>query len=190
MSRIRDAGYTKARRQYTPTLSVFGSLDWNSDVSEDFENSYMVGAQAQVALFDGFRRRASVSGAAAQVEHRPERAGQILFGLSDAQVEAFAGREAAGDGRGEGAAGAVGVGVVHAFGGVAADLAVVAEDVHCVVHKVSALHEHRASRVRGYLSGSTHHVGLVFDGKTAEDFGLRNVGRDDGAERNENGFKR
>ena len=92
MSRIRDAGYTKARRQYTPTLSVFGSLDWNSDVSEDFENSYMVGAQAQVALFDGFRRRASVSGAAAQV--RAARAGidkvanQLRLDLKTASIKA------------------------------------------------------------------------------------------------------
>lgn len=66
MSEIRESGYTKARRQYTPTLSVFGTLDWNSDVSTDFENSYMVGAQAQVAIFDGFRRRAAVTAAAAQ----------------------------------------------------------------------------------------------------------------------------
>jgi outer membrane protein TolC len=41
-------------------------VDWNSDVSTDFERSYIVGVAAEVELFDGFRRDAAVSGASAQ----------------------------------------------------------------------------------------------------------------------------
>jgi outer membrane protein TolC len=63
---VRKAGALKARREYWPTLNAFGSTDWNSDVSADFENSYMVGVQAEVTLFDGFRREAAVTGAEAR----------------------------------------------------------------------------------------------------------------------------
>ena len=92
MSKIRESGYTKARRQYTPTLSVFGTLDWNSDVSTDFENSYMVGAQAQVAIFDGFRRRAAVTAAAAQARAARSEidkvANQLRLDLTTALIKA------------------------------------------------------------------------------------------------------
>jgi outer membrane protein TolC len=56
----------KARRQYLPTVNAFGSVDWNSDVSADFERSYMVGVVAEVDVFDGFRRGAAAAGADAQ----------------------------------------------------------------------------------------------------------------------------
>jgi outer membrane protein TolC len=66
MARIQGAAVQKARRQHMPTVNAFGSLDWNSGVSSDFERSYMVGVAAEADLFDGFRRRASVAGADAR----------------------------------------------------------------------------------------------------------------------------
>ncbi len=61
----RAAGAQKARRQYWPTVNGFGSVDWNSEASTDFEQSYMAGVSAEVTLFDGFRRQAAVAGAEA-----------------------------------------------------------------------------------------------------------------------------
>ena len=63
---IQNAAFRKARRQYWPTVNAFGSMDWNSDVSTDFERSYIIGVAAEVDFFDGFRRGAAVSGAKAQ----------------------------------------------------------------------------------------------------------------------------
>ncbi|MEI6149029.1 MAG: TolC family protein [bacterium] len=63
---IQGAALRKARRQHMPTVNAFGSLDWNSDVSTDFERSYFVGVAAEVDLFDGFRHDAGVAGARAQ----------------------------------------------------------------------------------------------------------------------------
>lgn len=63
---IQQTALRKARREYLPTINAFGSMDWNSDVSTEFEHSYMVGAAAEVDLFDGFRRSAAVSGASAR----------------------------------------------------------------------------------------------------------------------------
>ena len=92
MAEIREAGYTKARRQYTPTINAFGSMDWNSDVSTDFKDSYMVGAMAQVTLFDGFRRSAAVSGAAAQARAAraeiDKAATQLRLDLTTASIKA------------------------------------------------------------------------------------------------------
>jgi outer membrane protein TolC len=62
---VRQAGAQKARRQYWPTVNAFGSVDWNSEVSADFQQSYMAGVAAEVTLFDGFRRSAAVAGAEA-----------------------------------------------------------------------------------------------------------------------------
>lgn len=66
VAEIRHAAVRKARREYLPTINAFGSMDWNSEVSSDFQRSYVVGVVAEVELFDGFRRGASVSGAVAQ----------------------------------------------------------------------------------------------------------------------------
>ncbi len=63
---VQQAAVQKARKQYWPTLNAFGSVDWNSDVSSDFERSYLVGVMAEVDLFDGFRRRSATAGAQAQ----------------------------------------------------------------------------------------------------------------------------
>lgn len=76
---IQQTALRKARRQYMPTVNAFGSMDWNSDVSTDFDRSYIVGVAVEAELFDGFRRSAVVAGATAQ-----ERA-------ADAEVEKAAG---------------------------------------------------------------------------------------------------
>lgn len=63
---IQESALSRARREYFPTINAFGSMDWNSDVSTDFQSSYVVGVAAEVDLFDGFRRGAAVSGATAR----------------------------------------------------------------------------------------------------------------------------
>ncbi len=57
---IREQDVRRTRRAYSPTLNAFGTLDWDSDISSDFERSYMVGVMAEWELFDGFRRRGEV----------------------------------------------------------------------------------------------------------------------------------
>ena len=63
---IQMMAVRKAGRQYMPEVNAFGSVDWNSDGSTDLQHSYVVGVAAEVDLFDGFRRSASVAGARAQ----------------------------------------------------------------------------------------------------------------------------
>ena len=58
MAAIHELDWLQSRRAYQPRVNLFGSLDWNSDVSTDFENSYLVGVAAQWDLFTGFRRGA------------------------------------------------------------------------------------------------------------------------------------
>lgn len=60
--------YQLARRGYAPQVSAFGSLDWDSEVDTDFEQSYFAGVGAEWELFTGFRRGASVAGAAQALE--------------------------------------------------------------------------------------------------------------------------
>lgn len=56
MARIKQSAYRKARKAYSPTVSAFGEADWDSEVSADFEDSYLVGVAAEVELFDGSRK--------------------------------------------------------------------------------------------------------------------------------------
>ena len=46
-ARIRENAWKKTKRDYFPTVSAFESLDWDSDVSSDFERSYFAGAVAE-----------------------------------------------------------------------------------------------------------------------------------------------
>lgn len=89
---IQAQGLQKARRQYMPALNAFGSVDWNSEVSSDFERSYLVGVAAEVDLFDGGRRRAAVAGARAQeraAEADVEKAANTLrLDLTSASLQA------------------------------------------------------------------------------------------------------
>ncbi len=65
---IKKEALQKARRAYSPTLSAFGSVDWDSDVSSDFQRSYMAGAAVEVELFDGGRRSKGVAQAYADCQ--------------------------------------------------------------------------------------------------------------------------
>jgi outer membrane protein TolC len=68
MVSAKQAGLRKARREAgSPVVSAFGSADWDSDVSSDFENSYLVGVVAEKDLFTGFQRRRSTAVARAEL---------------------------------------------------------------------------------------------------------------------------
>lgn len=66
MHEISQKSLQKARRDYMPTINLFASSDWDSNVSKDFEQSYTVGLMAELNIFDGFRGRSSVNKARAQ----------------------------------------------------------------------------------------------------------------------------
>ena len=68
MAALRQKALGKARREYSPTISLFGSSDWDSDVSAEFEQSYTVGVMAELNIFDGFRTRSAIKEARAQAD--------------------------------------------------------------------------------------------------------------------------
>ncbi len=82
----------KTERENWPTLSAFGSADWDSAVNSDFQRSYFVGAVAEWDLFTGFRQ----SGAAAEAKARTAAAkaatqkalNNLRLDLKQAQLEA------------------------------------------------------------------------------------------------------
>lgn len=65
---IRLKSFQKAVREYAPTINLFGSSDWDSNVSIAFEQSYIVGVMAQLNIFDGFRTRSAIREARAQAD--------------------------------------------------------------------------------------------------------------------------
>ena len=67
-TRIQEDAWKKSKRDYFPTVSAFGSVDWDSDASSDFEQSYFAGAVAEWEFFTGFRRGASADSAKANYE--------------------------------------------------------------------------------------------------------------------------
>ena len=92
MAEVLESGVRKARRDYLPTVNAFGALDWNSDVSTDFQRSYIVGVAAEMDFFDGFRRGAAVAGASARqraAEAEAEKAASNLrLDLTSASIQA------------------------------------------------------------------------------------------------------
>ncbi len=92
MAQIQQAALRKARRQYLPAINAFGSVDWNSAVSTDFERSYFVGVAAEVDFFDGFRKSAAVSGAGAQqraaAAEADKAADNLRLDLTSASIQA------------------------------------------------------------------------------------------------------
>ncbi len=68
MAAIKEKAAVRSNRDYAPVLNAFGSLDWDSDVSSDFEQSYMVGVMLEWDVFTGFRRGAATAGARANLE--------------------------------------------------------------------------------------------------------------------------
>ena len=89
---IRDEELRGARSAYAPTISAFGSLDWDSDVSSDFEQSYLVGVMAEWEFFDGFRRRSQTRKAEAQRSATAaaweEARSQLLLNMKQAHIRA------------------------------------------------------------------------------------------------------
>ncbi len=92
VAQIQQAALRKARRQYLPTINAFGSVDWNSAVSSDFERSYFVGVAAEVEFFDGFRKSAAVAGAGAQqraaAAEADKAADNLRLDLTSASIQA------------------------------------------------------------------------------------------------------
>lgn len=90
MAKIKQQALLKARRASSPTISAFGSIDWDSDVSSDFENSYLAGVGAELELFDGRRKAQGVAAAraelaAAQSDEEMARR-QLQFDLTQARL--------------------------------------------------------------------------------------------------------
>ncbi|MFH0880006.1 MAG: TolC family protein [Lentisphaerota bacterium] len=65
---IKEKMWKISSREKFPVLSAFGSVDWDSDVSSDFQNSYFAGAMAEWDIFTGFRKNASAAKARAEYE--------------------------------------------------------------------------------------------------------------------------
>ena len=65
---IRGKALDKAKKEYFPTVNVFASSDWDSDVSTDFEQSYIAGVMVELNVFDGFRSRNAVGEAKARAQ--------------------------------------------------------------------------------------------------------------------------
>lgn len=59
----QESQYHLARRGYAPQVTAFGSVDWDSKVDSDFQESYFAGVGAEWEVFTGFRRGASVAAA-------------------------------------------------------------------------------------------------------------------------------
>jgi len=68
LTRVQETAWRKAQREYAPVISAFGSSDWDSDVSTDFQQSYTVGVLGELNVFDGFRTRAALAAARARYE--------------------------------------------------------------------------------------------------------------------------
>jgi outer membrane protein len=88
--RATEAMAQRARRDYYPVISAFGSADWDSQSMDNFEQSYIVGAAAELNVFDGFHNRAALAGAKAM--HRSAQAmnakvrNQLLLDLKQAKL--------------------------------------------------------------------------------------------------------
>lgn len=56
MSNIKEQSYEKTSREFRPTMSAFGSYDFDSDDFSEIENSYLMGVMAEWEIFDGHQR--------------------------------------------------------------------------------------------------------------------------------------
>lgn len=87
----RQLEVDRGRRDYLPTLSAQGSLDWDSDPGEDFARSYWVGVVAEWEAFDGFRRKHAVRGARAGLRVAEQEAAaltnRLMYDWNDAYLQ-------------------------------------------------------------------------------------------------------
>jgi len=92
-----EAMVVRARREYLPVVNGFGSVDWDSETLNGFEQSYMVGAAVELNIFDGHRNRAGVARAKAAVEEaraEAEKLRQVLeLDLTQARLNEQEARE-------------------------------------------------------------------------------------------------
>jgi outer membrane protein TolC len=65
--KMAQALATRARREYLPVISAFGSVDWDTEPFRGAEQSYIAGAAIELNIFDGFRTRSGVARASAGV---------------------------------------------------------------------------------------------------------------------------
>jgi outer membrane protein len=66
MSNIKEQSYEKISREYRPSMSAFGSYDFDSGDFEEFENSYLIGVMAEWEFFDGYQRQNKAKAAKAE----------------------------------------------------------------------------------------------------------------------------
>jgi outer membrane protein TolC len=86
---------TRARRENLPRLSAMGSTDWDSEVSTDFEQSYLIGVVAEWDLFTGGQRAAQTALAEARQREADARRDALALRLAFEHEQAIlAAREA------------------------------------------------------------------------------------------------
>ena len=57
LSNIKEQSYEKVSREDRPTMSAFGSYDFDSGDFSEFEDSYLMGVMAEWEIFDGYQQR-------------------------------------------------------------------------------------------------------------------------------------
>ena len=92
-----EAMMSRARREYLPVVNAFGSVDWDMEPFHGAEQSYLVGAQVELNVFDGFRTRAGVaraaSGLAAAQAQADKARRQLTLDLTESRLAAQEARE-------------------------------------------------------------------------------------------------
>jgi outer membrane protein len=95
MLKMEEAGRLEERRAFRermPTLSAFGSVDWDSEAASDFEQSYFAGAALEWDIFTGFRKDARIAAARAssleQEARRRDLENQLTLELEQAYFNA------------------------------------------------------------------------------------------------------
>jgi len=68
MVRVSENALARARRAYSPAVSLFGSYDWDTEEGDSFEGSYMAGLAAEWDVFTGFQRGHAVAQARADLD--------------------------------------------------------------------------------------------------------------------------
>jgi len=66
MTGIKEQSYQKVSREYRPTMSAYGSYDFDSDDFSEIENSYLMGVMAEWEFFDGYQRSSKAGVAKAE----------------------------------------------------------------------------------------------------------------------------
>jgi len=66
MTSIREQSYEKVSRENRPTMSAFGSYDFDSGDFTEFENSYLMGVMAEWEIFDGYQQASKTKAARAE----------------------------------------------------------------------------------------------------------------------------